>query len=555
MGFFSSRRPEQTEEPLHHDATVVQVIRSRFYGSKQKGKGRETDQSYASSIHSETPNHPDNIPSHDSRSLRKAERQPTSPPTLRPRPPNLTIPTEKPRPTTDVITLTLAQRLDELATANSQGLLDDAEYRLLRQNLFERLAGGSTVPAETPLVPVAGPPKTPSSAHTRRTSSNFHISAPRTPSIASKKSFQSTVSGFLKRTASKKRTSLAIDTAGSDAGSIYSVARSPSMMKQTSESSLRKPRPSTTYEPDSLGSPRRTPASQVFRSDARSIKRAPSLPPSSFPSQTLSAEARIAQMSIIDTLDDDDERLQTAKEIRQEIEVVEAEGRRLLDAFNGLELSTLVRQQRSPSHAPLAAASGILSSPIDAHTLSPTSSLRTGKDPDAMSIVSAHSGLSAKRAPSVSSRSRQLTTSASAPVFQPVSLGRKTSLSSMSTRSRSGTAPSHAQSSPGRYNLKFGSTSSINLTRSTGHLPLPTLSEHEVPYVSSPLRRAASDVPASGGGAGASIATDDDIAALEAEMADIRRRRAEVTARYEARIEYLRARLKGAELREKLLKK
>lgn len=48
---------------------------------------------------------------------------------------------------------------------------------------------------------------------------------------------------------------------------------------------------------------------------------------------------------------------------------------------------------------------------------------------------------------------------------------------------------------------------------------------------------------------------DDDFTALEAEMADIRRRRAEVTARYEARIEYLRARLKGAELREKLMKR
>lgn len=38
------------------------------------------------------------------------------------------------------------------------------------------------------------------------------------------------------------------------------------------------------------------------------------------------------------------------------------------------------------------------------------------------------------------------------------------------------------------------------------------------------------------------------------DMNDIRRRKAEVTARYEARVEYLRARLKGAELREKLLK-
>lgn len=42
---------------------------------------------------------------------------------------------------------------------------------------------------------------------------------------------------------------------------------------------------------------------------------------------------------------------------------------------------------------------------------------------------------------------------------------------------------------------------------------------------------------------------------LESEMADIRRRRAEVVARYEAKLELLRAKLKGAEMHEKLLKR
>jgi hypothetical protein len=432
----------------------------------------------------------------------------------------------------------------------------DDEYRLLRQNLFERLAGGSTVPTEAPVVPVAGPPsaflvsyafgllkqhtETPSSVRTRRTSSNFFVQGPRTPSLASKKSFQSAVSGFLKRTTSKKRTSMAPDASGSDVGSIHSVPRSPAMSKQTSDTSLR--RPSTVYDVDN--SPRRTPVSQIFRSsESRSIKHPPSVPPSSFPGATLSVEARIAQMSIIDTLEDD-ERLQSSKEIRQELENVEAEGRRLLDAFNGLELSTLVRKQRSPGHTPLFAASAaMLHSPIESNALSTTPSLRAGKDSDGISIVSAASGMSRKRSPSVSSRSRQLNTSSSAPVFQPVSLGRKASISSISSRGRSGTAPS-AHPSPGRY--KLGSTSSINLTRSSGNLPLATVSEHEVPYASSPLRP-----PTENGEPG----QDDDIAALESEMADIRRRRAEVTARYEARIEYLRARLKGAELREKLMKR
>ena len=45
------------------------------------------------------------------------------------------------------------------------------------------------------------------------------------------------------------------------------------------------------------------------------------------------------------------------------------------------------------------------------------------------------------------------------------------------------------------------------------------------------------------------------MSALESELFDIRRRRQEVTARYQDRLEYLRAQLKGAELREKLLRK
>lgn len=359
---------------------------------------------------------------------------------------------------------------------------------------------------------------------------------------------------------------MVVDTNGSDAGSIYTTPRtpersvfSPSMSRRPSDSSLRPSRPSTVYDRDSTSSPRRTPASRIFQSsDARSVRRAPSMPPSSFPAASLSAEARKAQMGIIDTLEDDD-RLQSSKEIRQEIDLVEAEGRRLLDAFNGLELSTLVKQQRGPGHAPLSVAA-MLSSPTESeghwmsNTLSPTSSFRTGKDLDAMSIVSAGSGLSRKRSPSVSSRTRPPMPNTSAPVLQPVSLGRKTSLSSVSSRSRGGTLNSHQ--SPGR--LKLGSTSSINLTRSTGNLALATVSEHEVPYVSSPLRHVDDPTTPEGSqyaGSVRRLGGDEDIVVLETEMADIRRRRTEVTARYEARLEYLRARLKGAELREKLMKR
>lgn len=53
----------------------------------------------------------------------------------------------------------------------------------------------------------------------------------------------------------------------------------------------------------------------------------------------------------------------------------------------------------------------------------------------------------------------------------------------------------------------------------------------------------------------ASMDEDAGITAVETELIDIRRRRQEVTALYQGRLEYLRAQLKGAELREKLLRK
>lgn len=134
MGFFSSRRPEQPEEQLNNDPSVVRVIRSRFvrtsrlsgllhllplqlltsaftsaqYG-RQKGKDRESHHGSSSSALSQassapiSPLHsPDDLSLHDSGSPRRY--QPASSSTLRPRPPNLTITTDSNRTSTDVIT-------------------------------------------------------------------------------------------------------------------------------------------------------------------------------------------------------------------------------------------------------------------------------------------------------------------------------------------------------------------------------------------------------------------------------------------------------------------
>jgi hypothetical protein len=54
---------------------------------------------------------------------------------------------------------------------------------------------------------------------------------------------------------------------------------------------------------------------------------------------------------------------------------------------------------------------------------------------------------------------------------------------------------------------------------------------------------------------GSTMRVQEDEVQAENEMDDIRARREEVSTRYETRLEYLRARLKGAQLHEKLLKK
>ena len=268
-------------------------------------------------------------------------------------------------------------------------------------------------------------------------------------------------------------------------------------------------------------------------------------------------EPKRIQSRLLDE-DLDDEELKSSKEIRAQIEAVEAEGRRLMDAFNGLELSALTRKSQPNPISTL---------PSAAHFLQRLDSFENGwssqssKDPDGMSMHSTTSNGTSHRSPV-----RSLRTVPNAPlVTQPVSLARKASLSSISSKGRGGSASGTPYlpalpSSLGR--LWSGSSSSVNLAlaRSTGHLPLATVTEGEsIARNKRPLRLDTSlavpsgSTPASPRRNGM-ISDDEDLAALETEMAEIRRRRAEVMGRYEERLGYLRAKLKGAELHEKLLK-
>jgi hypothetical protein len=223
----------------------------------------------------------------------------------------------------------------------------------------------------------------------------------------------------------------------------------------------------------------------------------------------------------------DSDNLKTAAEIRHEIELVQAEGARLLDAFNGLELTALARKgngHRSNWDGQDAVES--------TWTLVPER--RSQRRPNDNDCASIHSSTSAGTTLSMA-RSAHSARRALAP-----STGSKHDLggSSLASSGKNG-MPSVATS---LSRQATGSTSSVNL-----HTSSQLLSRSIVDGAES-FERARSIVLGVG-------EDGPDGAVLESEIADLRRRREEVVGRYEARVEYLRAKLKGAELHEKLLRK
>ncbi|KAG5639202.1 hypothetical protein H0H81_005681 [Sphagnurus paluster] len=592
MGFFSSRKAEDTESSLptpfaSNEKSVAHVIRSRFYG-KNKGKEREEHnplQSFAatgaspaqtlsspglsSSTHTRQPS-PLSQSSNaartagpsilriqgESKSLPSTPLRQTTqktnmgpPPSPAPsrvssasalRSKNSGLAATLPRRSTDNATVSLAQRLNELAVANSEGLLNDDEYRLLRQNLFERFATSTTVPTEAPVVPVARPhPRgtgAPQEGQTSRPHSNFEVDVNRSPSIRSKNSVTSGVTSFLRRAT---RRTPAGSTDYSDTSSIFSSASFASnifkrgVTKKSSASSVRTTTSRNQADAISIISSRTGVGSQADHSphnfspnttrSATNIRRL-ATPPSSFPSRIIGSETTPNRTSAFSPDLVDDERLQTASDIRQEILAVEAEARRLMDAFNGLEMTTLAKLQRQQGRM---YESSTL--PDGMWTLVPDG--RSQKrvviaDSDVASLKSAASGgtrsvHSGRKGRPKGSLNPSVTLSSTATG----SLQRQASTSSVGSLERKLGGRSHippVPAIPASFgNLGAGRISSASLVRSASHVT-------------------------------SNIASEDGQTSLESEMDDIRRRREEVSERYAARLEYLRAKLKGAQLHEKL---
>ncbi|KAL1705412.1 hypothetical protein EV121DRAFT_290540 [Schizophyllum commune] len=511
------------------------------------------------------------------------------------------------------MTALLAQRLDELALANKDGLLSDDEYRLLRQSAFERFTqdGQADLPKEAHVVPVMSlqvpqhrPHASTSLPETRASSPHrveFSPHSPRPHSMMSMKSdaMQSAsgstlgkppdknkVAGLMRRATSrrrlkpdpppkdddgrkgsrfvsgltkllsprKERRSKSVDSgprrappssiktkrASSPGGPSKASRRTAGPSKPASPTSpiyptSSKTRPSifsaSTHASSSKGSlfslgsplkPSRKPSFSAKLSSTSPSKYKPSA--NSSPTKAISSRSTALTPELLASILTDETNLAEARpaEIRRAIDGVEEERRVVLDAFEGLEMSVLARLQRA----------GNFSS--NASVGAPEWGVRRTSVPPQSASVPPQG--------------------ASFPLQPPASPLRLSVASPARMRANSSPRrPTHARA-------RLGSTAGQSFVSTAGQSFVSTAGQS---YVSTSTtgrsrhsRQQGSITSMASFSAPAMPSENDDAAVDEDdsmdELEDVRRRRADVVARYEARLEYLRALMRGAEIRERV---
>ncbi|KAG6813937.1 hypothetical protein H0H92_005191 [Tricholoma furcatifolium] len=412
--------------------------------------------------------------------------------------------------------MALAQQLAELALANSQGLLNDDEYRLLRQNLFEQHSN-------TASLPFADPASTP---QVRIAKNHDPSPASGKPPLHKKSSFTANVTTFLKRGSGDTVSQLPPPSAPlAKTGFFPRLQRKASAIFSPRTEDKRTPSPAV-HPSISISDNSHTRYSPTPHSPLQSPRHI-SIPTFPSPPQGTSTSSEIF----------DDKGLYTSKDVRAAIIATEAEAQRIREAFDSLESSTSIRvaqQNARRLRAPTPEHVVTLLDGSNWRQYSPAKASQSERKalqfhiptldtvPDTASERSNSSNkTSLSRSKSISSlRSRQTPTtpvsgrfppSASSP---PPSILRKNSVSSVAS-------------------TRLGITPNTSLSRSTGHLPLNALVEDE----------RALKYP------------DTADADSHPEVSEVQRRRNEVMTRYNARLEYLQARLRSAELHEKLLRR
>ncbi|KAK7050926.1 hypothetical protein VNI00_005038 [Paramarasmius palmivorus] len=435
--------------------------------------------------------------------------------------------------------MALAQRLNELAASHSQGLLDDDEYRLLRQDVFERFSDTTIIPIEAHVIPIEHQ-VVPMSVHIDEATAQSSIrikkqvefvpsSPPRSKIIPSNDSSFSArskpnsvtlgVASLIRRATGRKPSSKDSSVISSTPINLKRVFI-PQIIsrKSSSDISIHSGSSGTHNDAISLSSRKTSLSSGPF---------SPPLSPTSAtqsrkdPSSTHSLKVEVSAPVMGDDIFEDGG-LNTTKDIRQAITELEEEGRRVIDAFNDLERSTIGKVYKGRPTSPIAETIKSEWYWIQAST---SSALQIQSKGSSSSLTSHANSTHSVPDPGIKQRAATISRSASVSVPK-----RKGSMSSLTTTSTS-----------------FLTVSKPNptISRSTGHLPLTAIAEQ---YGAS---RASSDAMSSRSPSVSDVGDTE----VDSEVMEVRRRRQEVIGRYEARLEYLRARLKGAELHERLLKR
>ncbi|KAB5595934.1 hypothetical protein CTheo_698 [Ceratobasidium theobromae] len=442
------------------------------------------------------------------------------------------------RAATDPITKTMAERLNELIKSHAEGMIDDETYRDLRASLFERFGAASHPSVEPSHVRISNDPSSSSAASSSngtkrhsivRPDSNFHL-APRPPSMnfsrphtpGGSRSIRSTtsrtstvataVTGLLRR-GTKKRPSenQQLDSRPGSPDNVSMFSATSSTAGYSRAGGYQGSTPSLA----SVGGARAPSLSSRRTGRSGLTSRSFATPPSSYHRHghaygygtgvdtevRSKTESEVSMSADLSEYDD-----KSPSELREAMVRTEREGRKMLDAFNGLELTVLTKYRGAGGAMGMAGVGGVSGTGTGwTHVSHPSDGGGYGTD---------YGYGTERRSNSTRRRIGQIRG--------------KGSSSSPSLHS----SPLHPNK--GR-SLSLSGTGSISGGSVRSRSPQPPTVHEE----------------ASAGGSGMDL-DDPDMSQLHQEMEDIRRRRAQVAQRYETRLEMLRVKLKSAELRDKV---
>ncbi|KAG8861738.1 hypothetical protein FRB96_002696 [Tulasnella sp. 330] len=476
--------------------------------------------------------------------------------------------------------LTLASRLEELELSNAEGLLDDEGYRILRQNLFNSYANPNSVilPSEQSPVRVAtssskpkGSSRSSSSSGIRPPStSNFHISTAKANSIRSNsRSTMSTVmSNVFRRTSPRLgggRPSMSTTDGelAQDNGSVYSgVSRASASMHRVlasskSSGSLRSEYTQSQQDNQSLSS-RQTGRSGLTGGSRGTSSRSGwntgnSNPPSAF---------NLRRTTMTDDDDDDDAHRHSASEVRIEIAQVEAEFKRILDNYHGAEMGMLAKMPAgsaasTSANRPLSA---ISQATVTESTWTLISTAHPPIDDSSgggikAGLLSAHASPGSPKSSALSrfgSLRRKASNSSSYRPSTPAQPNRRTA-PPKSAFPASMRSPVKLSVPPPQSPIKVRSTPNLLFRPSTGGTVRAgrrsDISSEDRPSPTALLSLNTEDEGLPG--------LDDvlDLRATQRQLDRVRMSREDAVKRYETRLEFLKTKLKTAEIHERLKKK